>query len=258
LQDHIANLGEDPTKFLGYNPLTDAFELNLKAEYTRPDYVADIDAQLSALPYVNKVVYQMDVVEVLDHNLNEIFFVLLIIAFLLLVIALVLISNTIQLQIYSKRFIINTMRLVGATPWVIKWPFILRNVIMGVVAALVACGMIALVYYYCVGRLGIILFPLTEINILFLLAVVLLRVIPETCVLTVTLHSATMLLPSVDVHFITAVPGALAVTTTLLPFALIVATAESDTDQLTFLFAASSGNILSTLRVKLSPLSPVI
>lgn len=174
LQDHIANLGEDPTKFLGYNPLTDAFELNLKAEYTRPDYVADIDAQLSALPYVNKVVYQMDVVEVLDHNLNEIFFVLLVIAFLLLVIALVLISNTIQLQIYSKRFIINTMRLVGATPWVIKWPFILRNVIMGVVAALVACGMIALVYYYCVGRLGIILFPLTEINILFLLAVVLL------------------------------------------------------------------------------------
>lgn len=174
LQDHIANLGEDPTKFLGYNPLTDAFELNLKAEYTRTDSVAAIDAQLSALPYVDKVVYQMDVVEVLDHNLNEISFVLLVIALVLLIIALVLISNTIQLQIYSKRFIINTMRLVGATPWVIKWPFILRNMIMGIVAALIACGMIALVYYYCVNRLGIILFPLTEMNILFLLAVVIL------------------------------------------------------------------------------------
>lgn len=172
LQDHITNLGEDPTKFLGYNPLTDAFELNLKAEYTRPDSIAAIDSQLSALPYVNKVVYQMDVVEVLDHNLNEISFVLLIIALVLLVIALVLISNTIQLQIYSKRFIINTMRLVGATPWVIKWPFVLRNMVMGIVAALMACAMIALVYYYCATRLGIILFPLTEMNVLFLLAVV--------------------------------------------------------------------------------------
>jgi cell division transport system permease protein len=90
------------------------------------------------------------------------------------VIALVLISNTIQLQVYSKRFIINTMRLVGATPWVIKWPFIRRNVWLGLQAAFLACAMIALAYYYCVNHLGIVLFTLTKVNLAFLISVVVL------------------------------------------------------------------------------------
>lgn len=172
LQEHIVNLGEDPSRFLGYNPLSAAFEIHLKATYTQPDSVAMIDTQLSALPYVYKVIYQKDIVEKLDHNLNEISFVLLIIAFVLLVIALVLLGNTIQLNIYSKRFIINTMRLVGATPWVIKWPFIRRNVLIGFEAALIACGILAGAYYYCIDRLGIVLFPLTKMNVAFLVATI--------------------------------------------------------------------------------------
>lgn len=174
LQEHITNLGEDPSEFLGYNPLTDAFELRLKATYTPADSIAAIDAQLSTLPYINQIVYQTDIIDVLDRNITEVSFVLLIIAVILLVIALVLIGNTIQLQIYSKRFLINTMRLVGATPWVIKWPFIRRNLLMGVEAALLACVMLAGVYYYCVSRVGITLFPLSSTNIAFLISVVLL------------------------------------------------------------------------------------
>lgn len=174
LQEHITNLGEDPSEFLGYNPLTDAFELRLKANYTPVDSIAAIDAQLSTLPYINQIVYQTDIVDVLDRNITEVSFMLLIIAVILLVIALVLIGNTIQLQIYSKRFLINTMRLVGATPWVIKWPFIRRNLLMGVEAALLACVMLAGVYYYSVSRVGITLFPLTSTNIAFLISVVLL------------------------------------------------------------------------------------
>ena len=174
LQEHITNLGEDPSEFLGYNPLTDAFELRLKATYTPADSIAAIDAQLSTLPYINQIVYQTDIIDVLDRNITEVSFVLLIIAVILLVIASVLIGNTIQLQIYSKRFLINTMRLVGATPWVIKWPFIRRNLLMGVEAALLACVMIAGVYYYCVSRVGITLFPLSSTNIAFLISVVLL------------------------------------------------------------------------------------
>ena len=162
LQEHITNLGED------------AFELRLKATYTPADSIAAIDAQLSTLPYINQIVYQTDIIDVLDRNITEVSFVLLIIAVILLVIALVLIGNTIQLQIYSKRFLINTMRLVGATPWVIKWPFIRRNLLMGVEAALLACVMIAGVYYYCVSRVGITLFPLSSTNIAFLISVVLL------------------------------------------------------------------------------------
>ena len=174
LQDHIDNLGEDPQKFLGYNPLTDAFEVHLNATYAQSDSVVQIEQQLLTLPYVNKVLYQEDVLKTLDKNLGEASLILLVIGLALLVIALVLISNTIQLQVYSKRFLINTMRLVGATPWVIKWPFIRRNILMGLEAAVVACGMLALAYYYCANRLGVLLFSLNTKNIVFLIAIIVL------------------------------------------------------------------------------------
>jgi cell division transport system permease protein len=165
LQEHIENLGEDPQKFLGYNPLSDAFEVRLIETYAQTDSILVIDKQLSSLPYVDKVIYQSDVVKALDSNLNKLLLILLVVAGALLIIALVLIGNTIQLQIYSKRFIINTMRLVGATPWVIKWPFIRRNIWIGLEASIIACGMLALVYYYCYNQLGLYLFPLNEMTI---------------------------------------------------------------------------------------------
>lgn len=173
LQEHIEHLGEDPEKFLGYNPLTDAYELRLKEAYTQSDSIKAIDARLSSLPYVDKVIYQADIVNTLDKNLNKVILALLVVALTLLVIALILIGNTIQLQIYSKRFLINTMRLVGATPWVIKWPFIRRNLWVGVEASLLACGLLALVYYYCYSQYGLYLFPLNEITVGCLVAVVL-------------------------------------------------------------------------------------
>lgn len=173
LQEHITNLGEDPSDFLGYNPLTDAFEVRLQAMYAHSDSIAKIEKGLTNMPYVDKVIYQKDVVKVLDNNLNEIALILFAIALALLVIALVLISNTIQLQVYSKRFLINTMRLVGATPWVIKWPFIRRNIRMGIEAGLLALVMLAATYYYCQTRLGIVLFPLIWQNIAFIAIVVL-------------------------------------------------------------------------------------
>ena len=165
LQDHIESLGEDPQKFLGYNPLTDAFELRLKESYAQTDSIKVIDTRLSSLPYVEKVIYQADVVSALDKNLNKVVLVLLVIAIALLIIALVLIGNTIQLQIYSKRFIINTMRLVGATPWVIKWPFIRRNLWIGLESSVVASVMLAGMYYYCISHFGIYLFPLNKFTV---------------------------------------------------------------------------------------------
>ena len=173
LQEHIANLGEDPSVFLGYNPLTDAFEMRLQAAYAHSDSITQIESGLRNLPYVDKVVYQKDVVKVLDNNLSEIALVLLVVALALLIIALVLISNTIQLQVYSKRFLINTMRLVGATPWVIKWPFIRRNIFMGIEAGGLAILLLAATYYYCQTRLGVVLFPLIWNNVVFVVATVL-------------------------------------------------------------------------------------
>lgn len=173
LQEHIENLGEDPQDFLGFNPLTDAFEVHLNATYAQTDSVAKIEESLLTLPFVDKVVYQKDVMKVLDKNLSEVSLMLSGIAVILLLIALVLISNTIQLQVYSKRFIINTMRLVGATPWVIKWPFVRRNLRMGVEAALVALILLSMTYYYCQVRLGVMLFPLTWQNMAFVVVLML-------------------------------------------------------------------------------------
>lgn len=173
LEEHIANLGEDPVAFLGYNPLTDAFEVRLQAAYAHSDSIAQIEKAFMNLPYVDKVIYQKDVVKVLDNNLNEIAIMLFVVAMALLVIALVLISNTIQLQVYSKRFLINTMRLVGATPWVIKWPLLRRNIRMGFEAGVLALLMLTFTYYYCQTRLGIMLFPLVWKNITFIVFTVL-------------------------------------------------------------------------------------
>lgn len=173
LQEHIENLGEDPQDFLGFNPLTDAFEVHLNATYAQTDSVAKIEESLLTLPFVDKVVYQKDVMKVLDNNLSEVSLMLSGIAVILLLIALVLISNTIQLQVYSKRFIINTMRLVGATPWVIKWPFVRRNLRMGIEAALVALILLSMTYYYCQVRLGVMLFPLTWQNMAFVVVLML-------------------------------------------------------------------------------------
>ena len=173
LQDHIENLGENPQDFLGFNPLTDAFEVHLNADYAQMDSVAKIEESLLTLPFVAKVVYQKDVMKVLDNNLSEVSFMLSGIALILLLIALVLISNTIQLQVYSKRFIINTKRLVGATPWVIKWPFVRRNLRMGIEAALVALILLAMTYYYCQVHMGVMLFPLIWQNVGFVIALML-------------------------------------------------------------------------------------
>ena len=174
LKEHIENLGEDPQDFLGFNPLTDAFEVHLNADYAQIDSVARIERSLMTLPFVDKVVYQKDVIKALDNNLSKVSLALSVIALALLLIALVLISNTIQLQVYSKRFLINTMRLVGATPWVIKCPFIRRNIRMGVEAALLALLLLSATYYYCQNNLGVILFPLTWQNVMFVVSAMLL------------------------------------------------------------------------------------
>lgn len=165
LEEHISGLGEDPTKFLGYNPLSDAFELHLQPAYTNKDSITVISDKLTALPYVEQVQYQEDIVKVLDHNVSKVSLILGICALVLLVIAWILIMNTIRLHIYSKRFIINTMRLVGATSWVIRRPFVARSVRMGLEAALLTIVALAGIYYYVYYSLHITIFPPTVENI---------------------------------------------------------------------------------------------
>lgn len=173
LTEHIEHLGVDPSEFLGYNPLSDAYELSLNASYAQQDSIAKIEAQLRELPYVEDVIYPKDVVSLLDNNLTEVALILSGVAIVLLLMAFALIINTVRLHIYSKRFIINTMRLVGATPSVIRTPFIKRNLWMGLEAGAIAIVLLLFALLYMEKRLGIILFPLTWQNISIVIAAVL-------------------------------------------------------------------------------------
>lgn len=173
LQEHIIALGEDPTQYLGYNPLRASFEIHPIDIYARADSMAVIEKQLTPLNAVDEVLYQKNIVKQLNSNLSQAYIGILIITIILLCIALALITNTIRLQIYSKRFIIHTMSLVGATGWMIRRPFIRRNVIVGLCAGVVALGVLMGVVYYLNSKLGIMLFPLNITNVSVLIAFVL-------------------------------------------------------------------------------------
>lgn len=174
LEEHIRSLGDDPAQFLGYNPLLASYEVYLTSEYANADSIVVVEQQISRLPYVKQVMYQKDLVELLEHNVSQVTLVLLGLAVMLLLIAYVLIINTIRLHVYSRRFLINTMRLVGATPWVIKRPFVARSLRMGCWAAILALVLLAGLFYYVQYSMNIVLMPITLSNILFICFVVLL------------------------------------------------------------------------------------
>ena len=173
LQQHIDELGEDPRELLGYNPLFDSYDLHPTFEYSTPEGMEEIESKLSTLPQVDKVMYQKDLVQQIESNIHKASVVLAAVAIVLLLIAMVLIVNTIRLQIYSKRFLINTMTLVGATGWHIRAPFVGKNVLMGFITGLLALGAIAGGCYYLIYEMDIILFPLTGVNIALIAGVVL-------------------------------------------------------------------------------------
>ena len=172
LEEHIASLGENPADFLGYTPLKASYAVKLTAEYAQTDSIAAIEAQLQQFPCVNRVIYQKGVVGMLDKNVRLISMILVGVALLLLFVAVALIVNTIRLHVYSKRFLINTMKLVGATPHVIKAPIVRRNVLMGLVAGLLALLLLAGALWYCRERLGVSLMLLTWQNCTLVAAVV--------------------------------------------------------------------------------------
>ena len=172
LQQHIRELGEDPTLFLGYNPIRSAIEVKVAADYVDADSLAQAVQLLSNYPFVEQVTYPRVVVGFFSQNVGKISIVLLIVAAVLLLISIVLIVNTIRLTVYSRRFLIHTMKLVGATPWIIKGPIVRRSMLMGFGAAILALLMIAGVVYLAFYRFGFWLFPIQWEYICLIAAVV--------------------------------------------------------------------------------------
>ncbi|MEO6305696.1 MAG: permease-like cell division protein FtsX [Bacteroidia bacterium] len=133
-----ADLGEDFVSFLGSNPLLNSLEVKLNANYANTDTLQIIEKTLLQKNYVKEVVYQKDMINNLNKNTRAIAFFILIFSGALLIVAIALINNTIRLSIYSQRFLIRTMYLVGATRSFISKPFIFKGVRQGIIAGIVA------------------------------------------------------------------------------------------------------------------------
>ena len=147
-QQLIEDLGEDPEDLLGYNPATDCIEIYLHSNYANSDSLTYVSQQIKAQTNVDDLLYRQEALDLVNSNLARISAILLVLSLVLLFISFTLIRNTIRLSIYSKRFIINTMRLVGATNSFIRRPFIVRNIVDGIFAGLLANVLIIGLLYY--------------------------------------------------------------------------------------------------------------
>ncbi len=131
-------VGSDFESFLQENPLPDSYEVRLHARMSDKETVARLEKEVSAWPEVDEVVYQKNVLEQITTNINKFNLILLLFGGALLVIAMILLNNTIRVTIFSKRYVISTMKLVGATRWFIMKPFLGSSVLHGIYAALIA------------------------------------------------------------------------------------------------------------------------
>ena len=143
-----AQLGEDFLDVFETSPIPVSIDITLDAAYVSSDSLEVVKSEISKSPLVDEVVYQRSLVDALNANLSRISLVLGVFIALLLFISFVLINNTVRLTVYSKRFIIHTMKLVGATNAFIRRPFILNNIFHGFIAAIIANLILASSIYY--------------------------------------------------------------------------------------------------------------
>ena len=138
LKEQTEAMGTDPAEFLGYNPFTASIEIKLNADYANSDSIAWIEKEILAEKKVMEVSYPQDLLDSVNRNIQRVSLFLIGLAGLLALISFALINNTIRLAVYSKRFLIHTMKLVGAGWGFIRRPFLVRNVWVGILAALLA------------------------------------------------------------------------------------------------------------------------
>ena len=136
-------MGSDPSEFLGFNPFVATLEIQLKSDYVSRDSMKWIAKELRANPKVIDVAYQEDLMDKVNDNLRKVNLILLALAVLLTCVSFSLINNTVRLSVYSRRFIIHTMKLVGASWGFIRWPFMRQTIVVGLIAAVLACGALA-------------------------------------------------------------------------------------------------------------------
>jgi len=167
------DLGEDFVKFLGYNPLSQSIDVYLKAEYANNNDIEKFKTELLKNPVIKEVKYQKSLVDQMNENITTISLVILVFAGIFVVLSVALINNTIRLAIYSQRFLIKSMQLVGATKGFIRKPFLLYGIWHGILGALIAIlilvGTLSLAYKEIPDL--VILRNYTEFGLIFIVIV---------------------------------------------------------------------------------------
>lgn len=167
-------LGEDFVEFLGFNPLLNSIEVKFYADYANTDSLTWIEQDLKEYTQIKEVYYQKNLLHLVNDNISKISLLILGIAAMLIIISISLLNNTIRLMIYSKRMIIRTMSLVGATRGFIRIPFIINNMIQGFIAALISFAFLIWLMSYTESEFGtlITLRDFQVVSFLFLLILI--------------------------------------------------------------------------------------
>ena len=151
LKEQSEAMGTDPEEFLGYNPFTASIEIKLHSDYANSDSIAKIEKMIKKNTNIQDVLYQRELIDLVNDNIRNISLVLLALAVVLALISFALINNTIRLAIYSKRFLIHTMKLVGASWGFIRRSFLRRNIWSGVLAGIMADAILMGTAYWLVS-----------------------------------------------------------------------------------------------------------
>ena len=164
LQEYIETMGTNPENLLGVNPLHASYEVFMNADYTKENTIKEFSTKIKSFEGISEVFYQSSILQLLETNVNRLLWIFAIIAGILIFISIVLINNTVRISIYSKRFLINTMKLVGATPYFISKPFLGRALKNSIIAGFFATVLLALTAFYFINKLGISI-QLIDLNI---------------------------------------------------------------------------------------------
>lgn len=166
LEEQIESMGIDPTDFLGANPFSISMEIKVRPEYSCNDSLQWISEELRGEKLVADVLYQKDLVESLNRNLHRASFFMLAVAVLLIIISLSLINNTVRLSVFNHRFILHTMKLVGAKWSFIRRPFLIRGFWIGIASALIADAVILSGIYWASTYDDNVLIYVTQRNLI--------------------------------------------------------------------------------------------
>lgn len=146
-ETHAKEIGEDFMEFLGYNPLLSSIDVYFNASYVSPAFLSELQKTFEDKVYISEVLYDEPLVEILDENIKRITQWILLLSAVFILVAILLINSSIRLSIYSKRMIIKTMQLVGATKSFIRKPFIWKHLQLGILGSLIALGALSVVLY---------------------------------------------------------------------------------------------------------------